>query len=549
MLSTVVEKPAGLKNAIIVGIMCAIAYCFVSAHHIERQGLYYDELFQATASFWYVGKPQTLFSLGPGNFPALNMSYNAAFKTALYGLYLKFNDGLFSVRSWRLTGIAMVAAGILAFSLLTANYLSIFELLVFFTLVLTDTMVLLSTRHDWGPVALALSLRFIIIGLTIRAIRQKTIKPYYTFFIAFFCGIAIVEKLTSCVLLLPLGFLLIFEKKFRNRKYLLVFMGGLFLGSGSLILLNAGSLILKGYLISLHNIKDPILMIKPGIIRYITELLGLGNGSFTATFIFGSNPSPIPRCVESVLLFGTLIAGAYLCLCTVKEEQYSKDALLFLISFILTGIGLYLLPRTTSYHHWILITPYQYAGIAILAQGALKQIHRMRFAALLFLTLLCALLLFRIPVIASMHLALKNGKTDPRWDPSLTQLGKFAGRHAKGTTFITADWGVGTQILCLSNGAPNILAEAWGLYATPAKIDSFIQSSPNDTFYLVIPRIGITVADSSRRIIINTFNNTIPGLCEVMVEPEAKKFNAVILRKFIRQTDGCRQISNNGGAQ
>src|SRR5262249_19330240 len=154
----------------------------LSTVRIDAQGLYYDELHQATSAFAYLGSPDRFFAsvtvgdlIPPlltlsrlGSIPLFNMSYSGAIKSTVYGLYLRFVTPQFGVISWRLTGILTVALGLMAFVLLARRSVSTAALTVIVALLITDITVIFCTRHDWGPVALALMLRLILIGVWLR---------------------------------------------------------------------------------------------------------------------------------------------------------------------------------------------------------------------------------------------------------------------------------------------------------------------------------------------------------------------------------------------
>jgi hypothetical protein len=168
--------------ALLLSLAAPVVFIWLSTVRLDAQGLYYDELHQATLSFSYIGSPDRFFAsvtLGDlipalpilsrlGFVPVFNMYYSGAIKSAVYGLYLRFVTPQFGVISWRLTGILMVALGLMVFVLLARCSVSATALGVTLGLLLTDITVILCTRHDWGPVALALMLRLMLIGVWLR---------------------------------------------------------------------------------------------------------------------------------------------------------------------------------------------------------------------------------------------------------------------------------------------------------------------------------------------------------------------------------------------
>ena len=138
----------------------------------------------------------------------MTMTYSGAIKSAVYGFYLRFTGASFTVESWRLLGIAIVAVALPLFSILARRRLTVAALLTFFALLLTDATVVLETRHDWGPVALALALRLCFLGLWLHGQGGREIRPRNSLLLGAVVGFSIYEKLSSIVLLPVLVILL-----------------------------------------------------------------------------------------------------------------------------------------------------------------------------------------------------------------------------------------------------------------------------------------------------------------------------------------------------
>src|SRR5207247_468537 len=102
-------------GALFLGLAAAVALTALSVIHLEAQGAYYDELHQAPAAFNYLGKHPPMFSFSFRGIPVLNMTYSGAIKSNIYGFYLKFISGHFTILSWRLFGIVFLAVGLFTF--------------------------------------------------------------------------------------------------------------------------------------------------------------------------------------------------------------------------------------------------------------------------------------------------------------------------------------------------------------------------------------------------------------------------------------------------
>jgi hypothetical protein len=201
----------GRSRSWVLGILLLppLVFLGLATVRLDAQGLYYDELHQATGAFTYLGMPPEMFSsVSIHGLPLLNMPYSGALKTAIYGLYLRFVNPEFSVVSWRMVGISFVAVGLVVFTLLSKRIMSPVPFLVILALILTDTNLLLCTRHDWGPVALGFTLRLVLIGVWLRSEAVEHPSLGSSFALGGLTGIAVFEKLSSVVLVLALAWLL-----------------------------------------------------------------------------------------------------------------------------------------------------------------------------------------------------------------------------------------------------------------------------------------------------------------------------------------------------
>src|SRR5262245_34561107 len=114
-----------------LGAIVTLAFIVLTSLKLDSQGMYYDEIHQAPAAFFYIGKHPISFSYPVLGVPVLNMPYSGAIKSTIYGLYLHYVNPHFTVFSWRLLGILFVAAGLIAFYQTGGVWLSIPGMLVF----------------------------------------------------------------------------------------------------------------------------------------------------------------------------------------------------------------------------------------------------------------------------------------------------------------------------------------------------------------------------------------------------------------------------------
>jgi len=180
-----------------MGIVAAALFAMLSSVRLTAQGLYYDELHQATASFLYTNKyeykettPYMFVRARVHGLPVLNMSYSGALKTGIYGLCLRYFKPDFNIIDWRLLGILFVSCGIFLFFVIASGQLSVISLSLFVFLLVTDITVVLAVRHDWGPVALAMFIRLIFIATWLNGETKDTLSISNSFLLGGLVGLA-----------------------------------------------------------------------------------------------------------------------------------------------------------------------------------------------------------------------------------------------------------------------------------------------------------------------------------------------------------------------
>lgn len=525
----ILAMPATRIKASVLGLTAAFAFTVLAGIQLDRQGVYYDELHQAPAAFHYLGRDSQQFNnYAIFGTPILNMTYSGSIKSNIYGLYLKFVNPRFSVRSWRLLGIVFVALGLFIFYQMAGISLPVTASVLFGALVMTDVSILLMTRHDWGPVALALCLRLAFLGAWL-SIELSDAADWKHFAAGLIVGVAVFEKLSSVVLLIPFGILMLASRR-RTWSACIAGFLGLLTGSLPLLLVNAASVAKGRGFISLTDLSGGG---SPNHLRevfaYGYQYLALGQGAEVRQFILGDSSSPLWRQLEALVMFGVLLGIAVGAFRLRHTNRLMFLAGCMVASYALVGISLFMLPQVTSVHHWVLGTPFQYIAIA-LALFALGK-HTLSRAAL-FLAV-AVLLVARIPSFFGTESSLAYGRASGAFDPVFTRIAEIAARRSKESAFIAADWGTATQIYCLGNGQDDLVYEPfWG--SDPVKaLQGITQNTRKATLYIVVTGLGSQFLESSESIIRAMANS--PNWQEVPIENEMKYLPPMSVRKFVRK--------------
>jgi hypothetical protein len=534
------------QSALCIGIIAALLFAGLSSHRLTGQGLYYDELHQATASFAYTGTPPLMFApLTMHGIPLLNMTYTGAIKTAIYGIFLRYFGDQFSVMSWRLLGIVFVSTALLLFSFIVCQRLPFTWILFFLFFFLTDITVVLAARHDWGPVALGMLFRLLFVAVWIYGEIGKSTPLSNSFLLGSLVGISVFEKLSSIVLVLPLISIIAFSSRRRTLKHGLACVGGAFFGGMPLILVNLYSFHSYATFISLSEVAMPSHFSLSGGLQYISAYMSLGSGIVVKDFILG-NGSNILSHVEGILLGTLLLLTAIIDVRYWKSSKFFQMSGIMMMSYLTIGIFLYIIPRPSWAHHtwanhWVIGTPFQYAAVSFALVGFWSAenlvILRRGLVRIIFSSVLILLMLLRVSGVVSIEKSFQRGDASMDWDPSLTDIGRFASSRANEAIFIAADWGVATQILCLSNGRPDLVFELFWNYQGLDQIGSIIKKTRKETIYVVKKKPGTDVSPQNTTRILRDVEK-LRGWKEMAVEQEIAKLKALEIRKFSYMSKG-----------
>lgn len=524
-------------QAIALGLAAAIAFALLASVHLTAQGPQYDELHQATGAFTGIGEPPlSAFCLDFHGICVLTTTYSAAIKTNLYGLFLAVSGRGFSVADWRWLGILLVSASFPLFAVGACSVLGGREIALFFFLLLTDGSLLLFSRFDGGPVALAFLLRIAMIAVWLHGEAADPPRPRNTFALGALLGFATFEKLSSYVLIWALAAMILGNRERRGRRHLAAAVLGLITGAIPLVLVNLGWLKKTGELISLRNVRGAAGLSAPHLAY---ELLALGSGGRVQKLVLGLSAPPWMEIGEAALLAALLLLVFYLSLRRGPGEPALRRAGIALAAGVAVGAGLWAMPRATGAHHWILATPFQYVAIA-LALRALSPLETnggRRIARITLAVLATLWLALRLTGLGSLESALRHESTSEAWDPSLAELGRFAAARPPGTLFVATDWGVGNQILCFNNGRPGRVVEPFwderGLDAP--EITAAIDDAR--TLYLVRLRRGTGLFPATARV--EREIAAAPSWREVVPEAETAGWKAIALRKYVRSASGA----------
>jgi len=521
-----------------LGLAAAVLFVLLASVRIEAQGPQYDELHQAVGAFTWLGAPPPpIFCRAFHGVCILNMPYSGAIKTNLYGAWLRLTGARFTLASWRLFGILLIAAGIVLFCVLAGPALPPWTMAVFLALLLTDGTVLLAGRSDWGPVALSLTIRLALLGLWIGSEAGEGPSVRSSMGLGGLVGFAAFEKLSALVLVLPLAAMVLGSPRRRERRHLLAVVAGFTAGALPLAAVHLGALVVRGQPISLGG--GPGMERSPaGFLAFVGDYLALGQGATVRSFVLGLDGLPRLEILEAAI--AAAVCAAVFAIVTAmavgREGRTSQPSIrgagIALVGYGAVCLGLYFLPRPTWVHHWLLGTPFQYAAVALALPALSRGIGRQKALGITLAVLTALWLAMRLPGLVQTERALAAGRASSSWDPSLAEIGRFAADREKGTIFIASDWGVATQILAFSGGRPGLVYEPFWRYQGPEQLRTLEEESGARVLYLVRLRDPQrTVPGAMERIEHDLLDD--PRWREVPVEAGAARLRQVFVRKLV----------------
>ena len=490
----------------VLAILAGLFYLLLSSTRLDGQGLYYDEAHQATAAFAYVGEPVFQFAaLKVNGLPLMNMPYSGAIKTGLYGVYLRLSGRPFEVVSWRLTGILLVTSGLVLFGLILRKRFPLSGMVVFTFFLLTDVTFILTTRHDWGPVALGAFFRLMLMAVWLRGELSEETRARSSFWLGSLVGISIFEKLSSVVLLIALFVMLFGSPRRRNLRHVLAAIGGGIFGGIPLIFANLSSYFSSGTLISFQFQSTQSALSVGGFFHYLVEAVSLGAGSVAMNFILGHGQMPYAEVIEASLMAVILLGLVFSMARSSCSSALLRSARIMLLAYAGILAAFYFFPQPTWIHHWIVGSPFQYAALGLFVAAARKGEVRwngnvFRQMGFGLLVLFC---FFRAGGMFALEQSLLRGDASEKWDPSLTRMGQFAGQNVDKALFFAGDWGVANQMICFTNGNPEVVYERDWTSTDVKDILGVALNSHRKEIYLVFPKPIYFATPETRAVIID----------------------------------------------
>ena len=341
------------------------------------------------------------------------------------------------------------------------------------------------------------------------------------------------------MLLGPLAVVLLADPRSRRLAGWVRAAAGVALGASPAIAVNLYSLISSSQLLALTAVDTTP---RRSIVGYVGNYLALGNGGIERRMIFETPTPAITEAIEGLAVAGLLLLAIAPMLLASRRARDSRLPLAAVgaLCYGAVGVALPFLPHGTAEHHWIIGTPFQYLGIALAATSFGPGVSPSRHGRLLFVTCLIVLFAARVPALAGSFTALRDDRYTRTWDPSLNAAAEFAARQPDSTVFIAANWGVGAQAFCFSNGRQNFVFELYDNYGGPRETLNPLLAPPERQMVVAAalrrPPARPDEINTLRQVTDAIFRDlaAAPGWEEVALDPETAGLRAVEIRVFRR---------------
>jgi hypothetical protein len=290
-----------------------------------------------------------------------------------------------------------------------------------------------------------------------------------------------------------------------------------------------------GHLVSLTNISETKSPVNVGeVYGYARNYFSQGNGALARNVVLGESTNSGTGAIEGALIFVTLLMIASFTLFLPRDVLMRLSGVMAL-TYVLIAAGLFLLPRPTYVHHWVIGTPFQYCAIALASIALEKMIERkISRAWTCRLVLVIAVMLLigtRLLNLIPVEMSLAAGKSSPGFDAGFSRLAEFAGKSSD-AFFIAADWGTATQIYCGSDGDDEAVGEP---FWNPDPVETALamaRSTKKNVLYIVMSGLDQPWNQSSSRIL-NAMRE-LSGWHEVPMDSALTNRGPVEMHKFHR---------------
>jgi hypothetical protein len=468
-----------------IGIFASIFFFSAGQPFISRLGIQNDEALFASPVF----EPRTAvysFHIGRFQIPLMEMSYLGCLKTLIYRpIFRLFGVGAYAVRE---PALIMGATSIWLFFLLLRRVAGFRAACIGCCLLAADSLYLLTTCFDWGPVALQ---HLLVVGGILLLMRfYQTMSSVSLAAGCFLLGLALWDKALAVWMLGGVGIagIVVFPRQIyavTGWRRAVISLTALTLGALPLVLYNVHTNLAT---LRENTQWDLSELSKKAHILAETARGGALLGYFTAEDRDTPSPKQPAGFLQKASAGMAKIDGdgssgwmlwaffAAVLLSPLAGWTGMRAVAFLLIAMAVAWIQMAANPQTGgSVHHTILLWPWPQAVIAISLAGASRRLGRFGVPALAAaVALVCGSCLL---VTNEYYTKMVRNGGAPTWSAAVFPLAKELQRTGAAHVFCT-DWGIFDSIMLLDRNRPEVL-NGVGTEKNPADLNWALNDPAN----------------------------------------------------------------------
>ncbi len=473
------QSPWPLRLAIGAALLVFVA---IGGWNVAHPGLYYDEMLFVDAA---LGQPNNIFRyINFGELPVMLMPYIGALKAWLYyPIFKLFGVTAYSVR------LPMVLLGALT---LWLNYLVLLRAfsrpvaLVFLAMAAVEPATLFHTRLDWGPTALMMCFRSVMLLATVQWIRTQQPRWLLTLLAAALFGIF--DKLNYLWLCVALAAALLtvyprtlLEFCRNNLRFCMA-------TAAVLVLIAVGILTYMRTAVPLEEeLGQSDWNYRYIVVKQLLQATMAGTGVYT---VVTRAPDDVALGLPHLQVLTFALAAALALAIALRHRIDWRMTTFFGVFAAVIVIALFFTRQATGPHHTATLAPMWLMLLAIAFGQPFATAEAGQWTKILAGIAIAVVCLSSLRIDA-INLRGFEARPEPRWDPGSAALVNEIERHP-GRLIITADWGSGTIINGLMNGNVTIF-DNWAnfvAYPDAATVDYYERLITERSPLFVVPAEG-----------------------------------------------------------
>jgi len=358
----------------------------------------------------------------------------------------------------RLTTILITLVGIFFTARLARQAYGVAAALASTWLIATDPTLILTTRGDWGPVAIAFALRAGTLYYSWRWWRSGGERTGALVAAGLMLGLGVYDKASFLWFVFALVGVGVIAWLFNRNpprlgfRQLAIGVAAVIAGSAPLWLYNLSSNWITFRLVVLPGEKASLSRLMQLVPERTGVLRALFDAQAVASWMTGERLAPHFGITISLLLPLSIASAVCLIVIAIWKRRWSLLFLPALTAAML--VQMYLTPRPIWIHHWIGIFPFPHLGIGLVVSllwQAAEGLSRKVIALTVSATVIVAVA-FNLVTMVQFHRAMyAHGSADP-WSDAIYPLSETLEQGFGNRSIQVMDWGIFNQLYLLSAG-------------------------------------------------------------------------------------------------